>query len=158
MKKRAYRLSREGKKALQNRISSLLEERLQTANRMHELKDQQSLADSTAQLEVSECVNSLQLIDKEVQELKDILASARIISRPKIMSRVGLGSKVELSGNKGKMSYTIVSSLEADPSKGKISEESPLGKALLGKGVNDEVQFSPRPNALTLRFKLIGIA
>jgi transcription elongation factor GreA len=72
-------------------------------------------------------------------------------------SRVQLGSTVTLVDQKGeKLHYTIVGSTEANPGQGRISNESPVGKALLDKGVGDEVQVTvPAGN---LRFTISGIS
>ena len=55
---------------------------------------------------------------------------------------VGLGSAVELKNSDRTVTYTVVGPVEADPMEGKISDESPIGQALMGKKVGDEVTIS----------------
>jgi transcription elongation factor GreA len=65
-----------------------------------------------------------------------------IITKPKGDSKIQLGSQVKLKGNGGKTKeFQIVGTVEADPLSGKISDESPIGQALLGKKEGDSVEI-----------------
>ena len=66
------------------------------------------------------------------------MQNAEIIKAVK-SSSVGLGSRVELKAGEKIVTYTVVGPVEADPLAGKISDESPIGKQLMGKKVGDEV-------------------
>jgi transcription elongation factor GreA len=71
------------------------------------------------------------------------------------LSSVQLGSRVLLQDDDQKLEYMVVDPLEADPSEGKISHESPLGRALLGKVVNSWVKVvAPRRS---LKYRILGI-
>jgi len=74
-----------------------------------------------------------------IDELTDIINRAEIIEMTTSKTQVGVGSKVKVTINGTTHEFTIVGEWEADPAEKKISHESPLGKALMGKGVGEEV-------------------
>ena len=77
-----------------------------------------------------------------IEELTDILARSQIIQTTTSKTQVGVGSKVKVAINGTTHEFTIVGEWEADPAEKKISHESPLGKALMGKGVGDKVEVA----------------
>lgn len=82
-------------------------------------------------------------LEARINELEELLRSASIIQKATANGVVRVGSKVQLKKNeKDKIEYTIVGSTEASPLEGLISNESPIGKALLGKQVGDVVKVS----------------
>lgn len=83
----------------------------------------------------------LAMIQGRLEELEDLLARATIIRKSRKNGVVSLGSTVTIHANKSEMTYVIVGEFEADPLKKRISADSPLGKALLGRKVNEEVEF-----------------
>lgn len=97
----------------------------------------------------------LSLIDGRVEELKEILKNASIIEEDEKRSAVGLGSKVTLHFNKKKEIFTLVGEWEADPKNKKISHESPLGKALIGKDVGESVEVEAP--AGKIEYKIVSI-
>lgn len=79
-------------------------------------------------------------VEARIKEIEDILANAKIIDEKKQTSKlVTLGSTVEIKdlSDNTKATYTIVGTVEANPTKGLISNVSPLGKAIVGKKVGD---------------------
>lgn len=90
-----------------------------------------------------------------ISELNNILQSVEIIEKPKNGSKVQLGSKVTLKGAKANKVFQVVGTVEADPLEGKISDESPIGKALLGKKVGDNVEI--KTPIETVNYELIAI-
>ena len=72
-------------------------------------------------------------------ELENILENAVIIDETAMGKGVGMSSKVTMLINGVEREYTIVGSQEANPRAGRLSDESPIGKALLGKHEGDEV-------------------
>ena len=76
----------------------------------------------------------------EILELREKINGAKIVER-KETNNVQIGSTVIVSSNKKESEFKIVSSSQADPFKGKISSESPVGMALLGKSVGDLVKI-----------------
>lgn len=85
----------------------------------------------------------LSLIDGRTEELSQLLKSATLIREKRASKKGGtvqLGSKVTLSIGGKKETFTLVGEWEADPKEKKISHESPLGRALIGKGVREKVE------------------
>ena len=91
-----------------------------------------------------------------IDELKNILDHHELIRNPAKNERgfVGLGAKVKIDVNGGKDEFIIVGTLEANPALGKISNESPVGKALLGHKIGDEIIIS---SPIKTTYKIKGI-
>ena len=86
------------------------------------------------------------IVETRISEIEDILQNADII-KSKNRSKVSLGSKVDLKFGNKLVAYTIVGPVEANPIEGRISDESPIGVALFGKQVGDNVVIStPKGN------------
>lgn len=107
------------------------------------LSQARSMGDLSENAEYSAAREELSFIDGRIDELETLLKQVSIIDEhhTKGGSRViELGSRVTLHQNKKKDVFTVVGEWEADPIEKKISHESPLGKALLGKKVGDNVE------------------
>lgn len=77
-------------------------------------------------------------LEGRIQELQTILREATIVERPANPDVVGIGSKVVIEENgRGESTYRMVGAKEASPREGKISNVSPIGKALMGRRVGD---------------------
>jgi transcription elongation factor GreA len=87
-------------------------------------------------------------IEGRIQDLESLIHHSIIIpgranaKQPSCIIKLGSMVEVQRGGGRGPESYMIVASAEASPTQGKISNESPLGRALLGKSVDDEIEFS----------------
>ncbi len=92
--------------------------------------------------------------DNRISEVDNILNNVDIIKKT-TSGKVQLGSTVTLKGAKTK-EFQVVGTVEADPLNGKISDESPIGKALLGKKVSDEVEI--KTPAETTKYVITAIA
>ena len=92
-----------------------------------------------------------------IDELKNVLENYQIIKKPskEHQSFVNLGAKVKIESNGKKDEFMVVGTLDADPTAGKVSNESPIGKALLGKQVGDEITID-HPNKITYKIKNIN--
>jgi transcription elongation factor GreA len=89
-------------------------------------------------------------------ELEDMIENAVLIEETHDHQKVSLGSTVKVKTHQGKtQTYTIVGVAEADPRDGKISNESPVGEALLGKKVGESFDFKAPAGNLT--WKIISI-
>jgi len=101
-----------------------------------------SLGDLSENAEYVAAREELSFIDGRIDELEELLKQVSIISEdPKNSSHVvKLGSKVTVNVKGKKESFMVVGEWEADPMEKKISHESPLGKALLGKKVGEKVE------------------
>jgi len=80
-----------------------------------------------------------------LEEIENILKNHQIIKKPpkEERDRVCLGANITLKNDKHKTEYKIVGTLEANPFEGKISDESPAGKAFIGKTVGEVVSVGP---------------
>ena len=87
----------------------------------------------------------LGLLDIKLNELEAIVKNARLIKIPAKTSQdlIGLGAKILVDINGKNNEFTIVGTMEADPDQGLISNESPVGKVLMGRKVGDQVTLSP---------------
>ena len=110
------------------------------------LKEARALGDLSENADYDAARNEQAQVEARIKELEYMIEHAVIIEEaPKDV--VGLGSTVEIEyvGDDDTDEYKIVGSLEADPFENKISDESPIGKALSGKKVGDVVKV-PSPN------------
>ena len=91
--------------------------------------------------EYEDAKNEQAFIEGRIGSLENIILNARIIEAPHMPGIVELGDSVKVQNQDGKIdAYTIVGTAEASPANGKISCESPVGKALLGRKKGDKVE------------------
>jgi len=93
-------------------------------------------------------------IEGRILELEDILRNAQSIDSSQKSSTVQIGSKVKVGVDEEEDEFVIVSSVEADPMQGKISDESPVGKALIGSKVGDIVTVA---STIKATYKILEI-
>lgn len=110
--------------------------RIEIAQRLKTAKEYGDLSENS---EYAEAREEQATVEMRIAELEDLLKNAEIVTKTKGGSTVQVGSTISVKKAGKEMVYTIVGSYEADPLAGKISDESPLGKAFLGKGVGDRV-------------------
>jgi transcription elongation factor GreA len=102
--------------------------------------------------EYDDAKNEQAFIEGRILALENILRNATVIERPEQPGVVELGDAILIQNQDGKIEqYTIVGSAEADPLNGRISEVSPVGKALLGKKTGDTVKVSTPAGILELQ-------
>jgi len=147
-------LTKEGLNKLQGELDQLLTvRRAEVAQRIHDAKE---LVGAQNTPEYEDARNEQAFVEGRIQTLESIIQNAEIIEETHDHHKVNLGAKVTVLNHKGERdNYTIVGSAEADPKAGRISNESPVGQALLGKGVGDEVQVNAP--AGTLRWTIVRI-
>ncbi len=150
-------LTEEGLARLEKELEQLKTvRRPQVAERIRQAKE---LASTQNNAEYDDAKNDQAFVEGRILTLEQLIQDARIINEEEAhhASSVQIGSTIHLVDSEGKrIQYTIVGSAEADPKAGRISNESPVGLALLGKRVGDEVQVSV-PKGL-LRFTLTKIS
>ena len=122
------------------------------------IKVARSFGDLSENSEYDEAKNEQAMVEAQILELETMLKNVELIDTEVLSTEtVEIGLNIKLYDNKYKeeLSYQIVGSNSADPSKGKISDESPLGKALKGKKVGDSVEVEAPGGVMT--FKILEI-
>jgi len=119
------------------------------------LSDAREAGDLSENSEYVAAKQDLSFIDGRITELEEILHAAKIIS-PKKTGQIDIGSKVTLHVNGKKEEYSLVGEWEADPINKKISHESPLGKALLGKKVGEIAEVEAPVGKIKYKILEIG--
>ncbi len=133
-----YQITDSGRKELEKELVELKSRRGEIAEKIAEAR---SFGDLSENAEYDAAREEQGLLETRVIEIEDILQHASIIKSADA-TVVGLGSAVELKNSDKTVTYTVVGPVEADPMEGKISDESPIGQALMGKKVGDEVTIS----------------
>jgi transcription elongation factor GreA len=149
-------LTAEGVEKLNAELENLREvRRLEALEKLQRAKERADTADSA---EYEEAQNEQASVEGRIVELERMLKDAEVMPTEKARATyVKFGYKVTVQDETGeKTKYTIVGSPENNPSEGKISNESPVGKALLGKHTGDEVVIEVPKG--TTKLKIISIA
>ncbi|HEY5432205.1 MAG TPA: transcription elongation factor GreA [Coriobacteriia bacterium] len=122
------------------------------------IKEAKEFGDISENSEYDDAKNEQAWVESRIIEVNQILAHATIISAPKKNDKVSLGSKVELKhGDDGDTTiYRIVGSAEADPADNKISNESPVGQAVIGRKKGDIVAVA-LPSGKTIKYTVVSI-
>ncbi len=130
-------LTKEGLAELKKEYDELVQVKRPAA--VARLSAARELGDLSENSEYAAAKQDLSFIDGRIVELEEILHGAKIITSHK-KGQVDVGCKVTLHIDGKREIFTLVGEWEADPKERKISHESPLGKALLGKKVGDKVE------------------
>ncbi len=147
-------LSKKGMKELRQSIQQLTHDRHDAIRQLREVDKTTGHDD---RFERNEKLARLEAIETELVEKCQTLSRAQLIAPARRRLQVAIGSVVDLIDQQGKLfRYTIVDSIEANPSDGRISTASPLGSTLIGKTVHDIVEWTIGSRQNTL--KLVRIA
>lgn len=133
-----YQLTTEGKTELEKELEELKSQRGAIAEKIANARD---YGDLTENAEYDAARDEQVQVESRIAEIEEILQNASIIKAP-TTGKVAVGNKVELKTDGKSVTYTIVGPVEADPIDGKISNESPIGRAILGKKVGDSVEIT----------------
>ncbi len=133
-----YILTAEGKAKLEEELHYLEnEKRAEVGER---IKVAREFGDISENSEFDDAKNEQGMVEARIAEINQILSEATVVSAPKRSNRINIGSTVTLKMGAGERVFTIVGAAEADAAAGKISNESPVGAALLGHKKDDEVE------------------
>lgn len=135
--KKTYQITEKGKGDLEVELTDLKSRRGEIAEKIAVARD---FGDLRENAEYDAARKEQGLVETRIAEIEEILQNAEIIQSSD-GSAVVLGSAVELQSAAKTVTYTVVGPVEADPLAGKISNESPIGKELMGKKVGDEVKI-----------------
>lgn len=144
-------ISQEGIQQLKKELEESKMKRKDIASRLEEAR---ALGDLSENVEYAEVREEQAFNEGRIREIEQILKEAVIISKPK-NGLVQVGSKIKVKSESEVREFTIVGSQEAQPSEGKISNESPLGRAFLGHKAGETVEVQA-PKGKT-KHKIISI-
>jgi transcription elongation factor GreA len=150
--KKTYQITEAGRKELEAELDELKSRRGEIAEKIAEARDYGDLSENA---EYDSARDEQGVVETRIAEIEDILMNAEEIKAKKT-DKVHLGSTVELKNGAKTSKYTIVGPVEADPLEGRISDESPIGLALMGKSVGDNVVITTPKGDTT--YSVVSIA
>ena len=139
MARLTVRLTEEGRRELEQELARREAELPTVSSRLGDARAGGN--DPAENLDLRDAMDALALLEGRIGELRALLAAAEPIdSAPSRDGVIRLGAKIKIRHADGEeASYMLVSPAEADPRRGRISEESPIGRALVGKKKDEEV-------------------
>ena len=148
-------LTKNGLAKLQQELDQLINvRRAEVAQRIHDAREMVG-AQNTPEYE--DARNEQAFVEGRILTLETIIQNAVVIEEAHDHQKVSLGSNVTVQNHKGEtQTWVIVGSAEADPKEHRISNESPVGEALLGKTVGAEVEVKAPAGAL--RWTIVSIS
>ena len=149
MIKKNISLTAEGKKELEKELDELIKNRPAIAERIATAR---AFGDLSENEEYSSARNEQKIAEGRILEIQEILKSAKII-RGGSKNTVSLGATIVLDMGGRNVEYTLVGPTEANPLEGKISNESPIGKAAMGHKVGDSFDFNNGKTAKIVEIK-----
>lgn len=150
--KKLFHLTQSGIDELTTELEILRQKRVVTAEA---IKVARELGDLAENAEYQSARAEQERTDGRLDEIEHILANVEVI-KPKGTKQISLGSTVTLKGSKRELVLQVVGTIEADPIAQKISDESPIGKALMGKKEGDDVEIVTPAERTT--YKIAAIA
>lgn len=133
-----FYITKEGLKKLEDDLEHLKKvRRKEVSARIKKALEEGDISESG---EYSEAKEDQAFVEGKIVEIENKIKNSVIIKKKKSSKTVDIGSEVTLRCDNNEIKYSIVGSSEVDPAAGKISNESPLGKAFIGKSVGDEVE------------------
>jgi transcription elongation factor GreA len=150
MSSQAAYLTKKGRKKLEDELQHLRQvKRQEVAHRLHEAMEDGELIENA---EYEAAKNEQAFVEGRILEIEHILATALEIKRARSKDSVKIGSTVVVQEDgAANETYTIVGAAEASPKDGLISNESPLGRALLERKVGDRIQVDAPAGVLNFR-------
>lgn len=150
--KKTYQITEAGRKELEAELEDLKGRRGEIADKIAEARDYGDLSENA---EYDSAREEQGIVETRIAEIEDILLNAEEITAPN-SGKIHLGSTVSLMFNGHEVSYTIVGPVEADPSVGKISDESPLGVALIGRVPGESVTIKTPKGELVYKIEAVA--
>lgn len=150
-------LTMEGLQKMEAKLEHLKTvKRREVAERIKAARDEGDLLENT---EYDDAKNDQAQLEARIHELEALLRKARLVTDEEVdPERVHVGSQVQVRdiNTDDVLTYVIVGSNEAEPRKGRISYQSPVGKALFGRGVGDQLDIRT-PGGL-LRYEIVSVS
>lgn len=146
-------ISAEGLEKLKAELHELkTQKRREIAGRLEHAK---TLGDLSENAEYQEAIEEQKMVEQKIAEIEEMLRNIVVIKDTRSSDRVIVGSTVRVSSQWGEEAYQIVGSEESNPARGKISNESPLGKAFLDKKKGESAEVKTPRGAV--RYKITEI-
>jgi transcription elongation factor GreA len=121
------------------------------------IKEAKEFGDISENSEYDDAKNEQAWVESRIIEVTQILARATVVDAPTRSDKVTLGNKVKLESANGVTIYQVVGSAEADPANDKISNESPVGQAIMGRKKGDAVKVTT-PSGKVIEYKILAIS
>lgn len=151
-------LTKDGKVEKEKRLDFL--KNVRRAEVVEKLKAAREFGDLSENSEYDAARDEQRSLEAEINLLEETLRVAKIVDTKKVKTdSIGVGTKVKLFDEEfdEEVEYSIVGSLESNPTKGLISNVSPLGKSLMGKKVGDVIEFETPDGSLS-KMKVLSIS
>lgn len=148
----ALYLTPDGKKKLEKELKELIARRPMIAQRIERAKE---LGDLSENAEYHDAKDEQGMMESRIREVQSTLIQAQVMEKNSASGKISLGSKIIVSANGVKKQYEIVGINEAAPLAGKISSESPLGKAFWGRKEGEQVEITVPAGKIT--YKIIKL-
>lgn len=145
-------LTKEGYAEKEARLEYLKTEKRQEV--IEKLKTAREFGDLSENAEYDAARDEQAKLETEIEMLEETLRVAKIVDKKRVKSdTVSVGNKVKLYDEEfdEEVEYSIVGSLESDPNKGLISNESPIGKAIMGKKVGEKVEIETPSGTIIMK-------
>ncbi len=153
MIRKRFHLTQEGVREFQIELEDLLARRISIAEHLRVACELGGLAENAQY--IFACQDQ-EKVESRITKLENVLSNAKVVKKPKNRGTVRLGSVVKLSDKNTSKEFQIVGTVEADPLQGKISDESPIGKVMLGKRAGDEIAV--KTSIDTTIYRIVSIA
>jgi len=146
-----YILTEEGKEKLEEELHYLeTEKRAEIGERIRVAREFGDISEN------SEYDDAKGMMEARIAEITRILSEATVVSAPKRSGKVNIGSRVTVEMGGRERVFSIVGAAESNSAEGKISNESPVGAALLGHKKDDEVETTG-PTGRVIKMKILKI-
>lgn len=137
MAKKVFHITKQGKEDLEKELKELIDSRSDVADEIAAARENGDLSENA---EYTAAREKQSRVEARIAEIEGILDGAQIIQSDGD-GTISLGDHVVVSQDGKESAFDVVGAIEADPANNKISHESPLGAALMGKKVGDEVSI-----------------
>lgn len=151
--KKQFHLTQAGVDELKVELEELAAQRGPIAERIKSAREFGDLAENA---EYSSARQEQEQVEGRISQIEHILQNVELIKKPKGDNKVQLGSVVKLKNDGKTKQFQVVGTVEADPLNGKISDESPIGQALIGKKEGDKVEI--KTSAETTAYRIVDIS
>lgn len=151
--RKKIQITKAGLESLKKELEGLVNvKRPKMVERLAYARNQGDLSENSDYANAKE---ELDFIDGRIDELEEVIATAEVVKKGANGNGIGVGTTITVRTNGDKLIFEMVGEWEADPLKRRISPDSPLGKALLGKKVGDSVEVEAPAGKIS--YKILAI-